>query len=251
MRSSNPVLKRAFETARMGWGSMTAANRSTVMTLQGTINKTLALSVLLVAGAGYAVWQMTTIANPYTLMWLSIGGGLVVALVTSFRPDWAPVTAPIYAVLEGIALGVISFFFEQIYPGIVAQAIGLTMSVFVVMLLGYKAGVIRATETFRSIVVSATMAIFVVYLMTWILRMFSWEVPYIHGSGIIGIVFSLIVVVVAALNLILDFDFIEQASEDGSMPKYMEWYAGFGLLVTLVWLYIEILKLLAKLRNDD
>ena len=184
----------------------------------------------------------------------AIGGalaGFVVALVTVFRKTWAPVTAPIYAVLEGLFVGAISAIFEARFPGIVMQAVMLTMGTLGALLLAYKSGVIKATENFKLGVVAATGGIFLLYLVNIVLRMLGFDgFGFIHESGAMGIAFSAFVVVIAALNLVLDFDFIESGAESGA-PKYMEWYGAFGLVVTLVWLYLEILRLLAKLNSRD
>ena len=157
-------------------------------------------------------------------------------------------TAPIYALLEGLALGGISAIFEARFPGIVVQAVGLTFGALFCLLIAYKSGMIKVTENFKLGVVSATGAIALFYVVSLLLGMFGISLPFIHGSGIIGIGFSLFVVAIAALNLVLDFDFIENGADRGA-PKYMEWYAAFGLIVTLVWLYIEILRLLSKIRS--
>ncbi len=175
-------------------------------------------------------------------------GGLVTALVTIFVPRVSPFTSPVYAACEGLFLGAISAVFETMYPGIVIQAVGLTVGVLAVMLFLYGTRVIRATEKFKMGVVAATGAVCLVYVVDMVLRLFGIAVPFIHDGGPIGIGFSLVVVVIAALNLILDFDFIEQGVKYQA-PKYMEWYGGFSLLVTLVWMYLEILRLLAKMRG--
>ena len=177
-------------------------------------------------------------------------GGFVVAIVTVFKQTWAPYTTPLYAALEGLALGGISYLFERSYPGIVAQAVFLTFGTLGALLFAYRSGIIRATENFKLGVFAATGGVGVVYLLSFVLGFFGISVPLIHSSGIFGILFSLFVVVIAALNLVLDFDFIEEGAERGA-PKYMEWYGAFGLLVTLVWLYLEILRLLAKLQRRD
>ena len=182
---------------------------------------------------------------------LTIGGaigGLIFAMVTIFKPQWAPVTAPIYAVLEGLFIGGISAFMERIYPGIVPQAAGLTFGILFALLAAYKSGLIRATENFKLGVVAATGGIFVIYIASFILGFFGISIPFLHDSGPIGIGISVFICIVAALNLVLDFDFIENGAEHGA-PKYMDWVGAFGLMVTLVWLYIEILHLLAKLRD--
>ena len=183
-------------------------------------------------------------------LWMMVGliGGMIVAFVTIFKKTWAPVTAPLYAVLEGFALGGISAILEATYEGIVIQAVALTFGTAGCLLIAYKSGVIKATENFRLGVVAATGGVMLIYLATYILGFFGIAIPYIHENGLIGIGFSLVVVVIAALNLVLDFDFIEKGAEHGA-PKYMEWYAAFGLMVTLIWLYIEILRLLSKLNS--
>jgi uncharacterized YccA/Bax inhibitor family protein len=176
-------------------------------------------------------------------------GGFVVALVTIFKRNWSPFTAPIYALLEGLALGGISAIFELRYPGIAIQAVGLTFGTLFVMLLAYKTGIIRATQGFKVGVIAATGGIAVFYLIGMVLRVFlHYQVPVIYAGGIWGILFSLFVVIVAALNLVLDFDLIE-SGVNGGAPKYMEWYGAFGLMVTLIWLYLEILRLLGKARR--
>ncbi|MCH2586429.1 MAG: Bax inhibitor-1/YccA family protein, partial [Planctomycetes bacterium] len=175
-------------------------------------------------------------------------GGLALALITMFAPKAAPFTSPLYALAEGLFLGALSAFVEMRFPGIAFQAVGLTFCTLFAMLALYTTGVIRATPAFKRGIMAATFGIMMIYLLSWILRMFSVEVPYIHGSGLVGIGFSLFVVVIAAMNLVLDFDLIEEGAKRG-LPKYMEWFAAFGLLVTLVWLYIEILHLLSKIRQ--
>lgn len=221
------------------------------MTVGGTVNKTALLLFGVIATAAISWHRTATATDPSALLgYILIGGigGFVVALATVFRKEWAPVTAPIYAALEGLFLGVISAFFEQMYPGIVFQAVILTFGTLASLLVAYRSGLIKATENFKLGVAAATGAIFMIYLVGFIMSFFGSGIPYIHESGTIGIAFSLFVVVIAALNLVLDFDFIEQGADQGA-PKYMEWYAAFGLLVTLIWLYLEILRLLAKLRS--
>jgi uncharacterized YccA/Bax inhibitor family protein len=219
------------------------------MTLQGAVNKTIALLALVVIGASYS-WNLYYNQGPEAVQPWMIGGligGFVFAMITIFKAAWAPKTAPIYAVLEGLALGGISAFFEARFPGIVIQAVGLTFGTLFALLFAYKARLIRVTENFKLGIFAATGGIAVVYLISFVGRMFGWQMPVIHESGPMGILFSLFVVVIAALNLVLDFDFIERG--DGVAPRYMEWYAAFGLIVTLVWLYLELLRLLSKLRD--
>jgi uncharacterized YccA/Bax inhibitor family protein len=182
-------------------------------------------------------------------MWGGLIAGLVFALFTIFLKTWAGVLAPCYAVCEGLALGGISAYFESMFSGIVIQAVGLTFGTTFALLLVYRSGLIKVTEKFKLGVFAATGGIFLVYLVCIVMNMFGSGIPLIHESGFIGIGFSVFVVIIATLNLVLDFDFIEHGAEQGA-PKYMEWYAAFGLLITLVWLYIESLHLIAKLRDN-
>ena len=179
-----------------------------------------------------------------------VSGGLILALVTTFKKEWAPVTAPLYALVEGFFLGAISAMYELRFDGIVFQAVALTFGTLGALLLAYRSGLIKATENFKLGVVAATGGIFLIYLVTFVLGFFGVNVPFVHESGLLGIGFSLFVVVVAALNLVLDFDFIESGVDAGA-PKYMEWYGAFGLMVTLVWLYVEFLRLLSKLQSRN
>jgi len=218
------------------------------MTLSGTANKTgLALFILLIV-ASY-VWNRGA-EDPALQLWIIVGvvAGLILAIATVLKKTWAPFTTPLYAAAQGLALGGISVVFEARYPGIVSQAVFLTFGTLAALLLAYRSGLIKATENFKLGVVAATGGIALLYLLSFILGFFGMNVPLIHSSGTYGILFSAFVVVIAALNLVLDFDFIETGVERGA-PKYMEWYGAFGLLVTLVWLYLEILRLLAKLQG--
>jgi uncharacterized YccA/Bax inhibitor family protein len=175
-------------------------------------------------------------------------GGLIFALITTFKKTWSPVTAPIYALLEGLVLGSISAVFEQRYPGIAIESVSLTFGTMFVLLLAYKSGMIKVTQKFRLGVIAATGAIFLFYLVEMGLGFFGIHFTSVNGSGWLGIGVSLVIVCVAALNLVLDFDFIESGVAAGA-PKYMEWYGAFGLMVTLIWLYLEMLRLMAKLRG--
>lgn len=246
MRTANPALNaKTFE--RSGYGQFDQS-----MTIQGTVNKTFLLLVLLVATA---LWPWSTffsgkVAQVMPMMWGGMIGGFIIAMITVFKKTWAPVLAPVYAILEGLALGALSAVFEQRFPGIVIQAVGLTFGTLFMLLFLYRTGLIKATENFKLGIFAATGGIALFYIISMVLGMFGISVPLIHSTGTFGILFSLFVVVIAALNLVLDFDFIEQGAEVGA-PKYMEWYAAFGLMVTLVWLYIEILRLLSKLRSRD
>jgi uncharacterized YccA/Bax inhibitor family protein len=239
IRSGNPVL--AGETFR-GVGTVTG---SETMTVGGTVNKTALLLAILFMTATFT-WGQGPAAAGYILV--GALGGMVVALITVFKKNWSPVTAPIYAALEGLALGGISVMFEGRYPGIVSQAVFLTFGTLAALLIAYRSGWIQATENFKLGVAAATGGIFFVYLISFVLSFFGMSIPLIHSSGTFGILFSLFVVVIAALNLVLDFDFIEQGAEQGA-PKYMEWYGAFALMITLVWLYLEILRLLSKLQE--
>lgn len=247
MRTANPALNdKTFDQFRAQ-----PIEADTAMTLQGVVNRTGILLALLVIGAMWT-WNIF-LNNPSAVTVWMIGGligGLIFAMITIFKAEWAPYTSPIYAILEGLAIGGISAMAEAQFPGVVLQAVGLTFGVLFCLLFAYTSGIIKATENFKMGVVAATGGIFVVYLATWILGFFGVNIPYIHGSGLIGIGFSLFVVVIAALNLVLDFDFIENGVKMGA-PKYVEWYAAFGLMVTLIWLYIEILRLLMKIQSRD
>ena len=181
-------------------------------------------------------------------VWGGAIGGLVLAIVTAFKKEWSPVTAPLYALVEGFFLGAISALYNHLYEGIVLQAVMLTFGIMFALLFAYRSGLIKATENFKLGVAAATGGIALIYIATIVLGLFGIKIPYIHDSGLIGIGFSLFVVVVASLNLVMDFDFIESGVEAGA-PKYMEWYGAFGLMVTLVWLYLELLRLLSKLRR--
>jgi uncharacterized YccA/Bax inhibitor family protein len=223
-----------------------------VMTVAGSVLKTSVLVVLLMVAAGYSWMQFRAGPTGDHFGWLitTAIGGLVTAVVTIFFPKASPFTAPLYAVLEGLFLGTISAIYEARFQGIMIQAVGLSIGVLVLLLVLYGTGLVRATEKFKIGIIAATGAVCLVYLVTLVLSLFGTRVPFIHEAGPIGIGFSVVVVAIAALNLILDFDFIETGSRRGA-PKYMEWYAGFSLLVTLIWMYLEILRLLSKLKSRD
>lgn len=252
MRTGNPALK---DSTFLDLGSGAIVHGSSgAMTINGTVNKTAFLLVLTLAAALYP-WSLY-FANPGNatvggLALVGAIGGFVVALITMFKQTWAPVTGPLYALLEGLFIGAISAFFEARYPGIVMQATALTFGTLGALLLAYRSGLIRATENFKLGVVAATGGIAILYLVNIGMRLFGFDgMGFIHEGSTVGILFSLFVVTIAALNLVLDFDFIEKGVEAGA-PKHMEWYAAFGLLVTLVWLYIEILRLLSKLQSRN
>lgn len=220
------------------------------MTLQGTVNKSFLLLVVLM---GCALWPWsqylsgnTAIVGPAMLIGLI--GGLVLALIISFKATLAPYLAVPYAACEGLAIGALSAALERRYPGIAIQAVALTFGVLASMLLAYKSGLIRATQRFRAIVVGATGAVMLLYLVSMVLGLFHVSVPFMYNSSPLSLGLSLVIIAIAALNLVLDFDMIESGVAQG-VPRYMEWYGAFGLLVTLVWLYLEILRFLAKARD--
>jgi len=245
MRTSNPALNaRTFADLRRD-------PTAPAMTLDGTVNKAAFLLFLVVVPAAWVWSQVRTALDPSVAgPWIVLGGigGFVAAIVTIFKKEWAPVTAPVYAALEGLVLGGLSALLETKYPGIVMQSVGLTFATLAAMLVAYRTGLIKATEKFKLGVIAATGAIALYYVVGLVLRLFGVAMPFVQGSSTASIVVSGVIVVVAALNLILDFDFIETGVAGGA-PKYMEWYGAFGLMVTLIWLYLEVLRLLAKTRG--
>jgi uncharacterized YccA/Bax inhibitor family protein len=225
------------------------------MTIKGTLNK-FGFMLLMLMGSAFYSWKEADNAGANVMPMILGGaiGGLVIAIVLMFKKEWAPYLAPLYALLEGLFIGAVSSFFNQAYPGIVMQAVGLTFSVGIGMYFLYAMRIIRATEKFKSILITATVGIALFYFAIMILRMFNVDIDqtmhFVNGGGPLGIGFSLLIVAIAALNLILDFDMIEQGAEMGA-PKYMEWYGAFGLMVTFVWLYMEILRLLSKFSSRN
>ena len=237
LRSGNPVLsKKTFDNT---------ISVSEKMTIEGTVNKT-AISLLILVGTGYLTFDTL---NPILLIGCGIGG-FIFALITIFKKEWAPITVPIYAALQGAMLGGISYMYNYLYDGIVTNAILLTVGILVSLLIAYRSGYIKATENFKLGIFAATGGIAIVYLINFIMGFFGSGIGVmnINNASPLSIGFSIVVVIIAALNLVLDFDFIEEGAEKGA-PKYMEWYGAFGLLVTLIWLYLEILRLLAKLNS--
>ncbi len=251
MQSGNPALnKNTFLDVANGTLS---ARGDDAMTINGTVNKTGMLLILVLVGAMYAWSQFSGPGSAPAMFPLVAGGaigGLVLALITVFKKTWAPVTAPLYALVEGVFIGALSAIFEARYPGIVMQAVGLTFGTMAAMLIAYRSGLIRATEKFKLGVVAATGGILLLYLAQFVMGFFGHSMGFISGNGTMAIGFSAVVVVIAALNLILDFDLIESGAQSGA-PKYMEWYGAFALVVTLVWLYLEILRLLSKLQSRN
>ncbi|MFA8434516.1 MAG: Bax inhibitor-1/YccA family protein [Marinifilaceae bacterium] len=248
-KSSNPVFSNKV------FSSSGVAEES--MTVNGTVNKIGLMLLLVVAAASYT-WRL--FFNDITpegmgasiTPWIIGGsvGGLIFALVTVFKPVWSPYTAPVYAICEGLLLGGLSAMFNSYYPGIVVQAVGLTFATLFAMLFAYKSGWVRVTQKFRTGIIAATGGIALFYLVTFVMSFFGVNLDFMYGSGNLSIGISLVVVVIAALNLVLDFDFIERGAAMGA-PKHMEWYGAFGLMVTLIWLYIELLRLLAKFAGRD
>lgn len=243
-RSGNPTLN---EETFANQGNYDNQER---MTIGGTVNKSFMALALLV---GAAVISWTMFANGYNMIPYMIGGvigGAILALIISFVPTTAPFLTPIYAIVKGLFLGALSAMYEVKTEGITLQAVLLTMCVFMGMLLVYRLGLIKATDGFRKGVITATAGVALVYLFSFILGFFGITIPYLHESSLLGIGISVVIIIIAALNFILDFNLIEEGAEQGA-PKHMEWYGAFGLLVTLVWLYIEIIRLLAKIANRD
>jgi uncharacterized YccA/Bax inhibitor family protein len=240
IRSGNPTLSsKTFENL--------SSSSSDVMTLDGAVNKTaISMGILLLAG----YYTYSNAIMDYILV--GTIGGLILALITIFKKEWSPTTVPIYALLEGLALGGISkMYADAFFPGIVPQAIMLTLGILFALLFAYKTRIIKATENFKLGLFAATAGVGVVYLISFFMSIFgSGGLPVMNpnNSSMLSIGFSLVVVVIASLNLVMDFDFIENGAQRGA-PKYMEWYGAFGLLVTLIWLYLEILRLLAKLSS--
>ncbi len=251
-KSSNPALKENIFHKDFSYSSE-------AMTINGTMNKTALMLLIVMAGAIFT-WNKFFAAiavNPEggaaaVMPWLVVGGigGLITALVTAFRPQSSGISAPIYAIFEGLLLGGLSAIFESMYTGIVMRAVALTLAVFLAMLFLYRSGIIKVTEKLKMGIFAATAGIAVVYLVSFIGGFFGMEFSFLHGNSNFSIGFSLLVVAIAAFNLVLDFSFIENAAEQGA-PKYMEWYGAFGLMVTLIWLYLEILRLLSKLASRD
>ncbi len=257
-KSGNPTLsEKRFKDTVLD----EVVNQGDVMTVKGTLNKFGFLFLLTLGTAFYSWTEFSGGGNVWPVMMLGAIGGFVVAIVMVFKKEWSPYLAPAYALLEGLFVGGVSAFFEYQattrtegfyaggYSGIVAQAVGLTFCVVAAMYLLYKFKIIQVTKKFRAIVLTATIGLGLFYLVIWVISMFGGAVPtFLYQGSAIGIGFSVFVVALAAMNLILDFDMIEQGAELGA-PKYMEWYGAFGLLVTIVWLYLEILRLLSKIRN--
>ena len=247
-KSGNPALsEKRFQNTVI-------SHDGEVMTERGTLNKFFFLFIMVMASASFT-WS-AFYQGKDVMPWMIGGaiGGLVVAIVMAFKPQWAQYLAPAYGLLEGVFIGAISALYNQAFaqsaPGIIMQAVVLTFGTVIAMFILYRTGVIKATERFKSIVITATMGIAIFYLLAMVLRMFGIDIAFLHEGSMLGIGISLFIVGIAALNLILDFDMIKKGAEAGA-PKYMEWYGAFGLMVTIVWLYIEMLRLLSKINSRD
>ncbi len=257
MNSQNPFLKNKSFSATSAVSRTSPSVEDAViidyndtMTVSGTMNKSLLMLILLVASAAFT-WSLTF--SGYNPIVLTIGGavvGLILVLIASFKPQYSTFLAPGYAIFEGLFIGGVSAIFETMYPGIVIQAVGATFVTFVVCLGLYKYKVVKVTEQFKSIVIAATLAIATYYILSWLLSLFINFQPVHHGNSMMSIGISVFVIVIAAMNLFLDFDQIEKGAEQ-KLPKYMEWFGAMGLMITLVWLYIEFLRLLSKLSSRD
>lgn len=250
MRTSNPTL--SSDTFYSGWARGTSD--TTRMSVQGVVVKTGLLLLLCLLSAGW-IWIKFSKAGAdvSALNGWSLGSALVgfgLAIATTFKKDWAPVTAPLYALVEGVFIGAISLVLEMSFPGIVLQAATCTFGTLAAMLFVYQSGLVKVTDTFRMMIVTATGGIAIAYLIMIALSFFGVNISFLAGNGLFSILFSVFVVGIAALNLVLDFDFIQQGAAKGA-PKLMEWYGAFALMVTLIWLYIEFLRLLSKLRSRD
>ena len=242
-KSGNPALKRS------ALDRIAALEKSDSATVRGTVTKVVILLALVLVGA-FSGWRIAASMTGSGAMILlgSMAGALVFALITIFSPKASPFTAPAYALLEGVLLGAISQVFNSAYNGIALQAILLTLTVFLSTLVLYTSGMVRVTQKMRAIIFIGTTAIALYYLVALVVGLFGGSVPLIYSSGPWGIAFSVVVVFIAAMNLLLDFDFIERTASS-KMPKVFEWYGAFGLMVTLIWLYLEILRLLSKIKN--
>ncbi len=242
IKSANPALNVNVFRNEMRYAT------TDTMTIQGTVNKTGIMLLLLVFTASFT-WNKFFLGQSVDkLMIAGVIVGVITAVITIFKKSWAPITAPIYALAQGLFLGGLSASFEMQYPGIVIQAVGLTFATLFCLLGAYKSGMIKVTENFKLGLAAAMGGLILFYMVSFVLSFFGVSMGLITSSGPFGIGFSLIVVAIAALNLVMDFDFIENGADMGA-PKYMEWYGAFGLMVTLIWLYIEILRLLAKLQS--
>lgn len=247
MRTSNPAFRDSTFSA-----VCSSDGQSNAMTMDGTVHRACVLLFLVVVGAGWAWARFSSVRHSREILaYLLVGffAGFLVALATILRPKWSPITAPIFALLQGLCLGVLSAALELRHPGIAIEAVALTFGTCFCLLLAYRSGLVRATKGLRLGTVAATGGIAVAYLASMVMSLIGVPMPHVLAGGVPGVIVSIIVVTVAALNLVLDFDFVERGIQSGA-PKYMEWYAAFGLMLTLIWLYLEMLRLLTKARSD-
>jgi len=245
-KSGNPTLSEKVFQSSM------STNYTETMTLRGTLNKFGFMLLMLMGSAFYSWKEFAGGGNVTPLIWIGLIGGFIVAIIITFKKEWAPYLAPAYGLLEGLFLGAISAYYNEAFatkaPGIVMNAVGLTFGTAIGMYFLYSFKIIKATEKFKAVIMMATAGIAIFYLISMVIGFFGVNMAFLHEGSLMGIGFSLVVVAVAALNLILDFDMIEQGTQAGA-PKYFEWYCAFGLMVTIVWLYLEILRLLSKLSD--
>ena len=243
MKSSNPILSdNVLE--------QTYALTERPMSISGTMNKLLILSLIMIIGAAAVFYQFSLQHYDFVNMIMTAGiiVGFICAIIIAFKTDLTKYLAPVYAFSQGAVLSGISCFFEKVYPGIVIQAISMTLIAVFSMAMLFKIGAIKATEKFKAVIFIATLAIMIFYIVSFIMSFFGVLPPYFYSSSILSIVVNVVIAVIAALNLIIDFDFIERGVQT-PLPSSFEWYGAFGLLVTILWLYIEILRLLSKLRD--
>ncbi len=240
-KTSNPVINEKALQKSAG----TLVQGGETMTVSGAVNKTLFLTAILLLTTVYSYVN----PNPI-LMWGGLIGGFIVVLISVFKPQYSNITAPIYAALEGFFIGGLSIAYASIYNGIIFQAVSITMAILFVMLFLYKSGIIKVTKSFRTGVIMATGAVALVYVVSMVLGMFGIQVPFLHQGGMIGIGISLVIIGIASMNLLLDFDNFEKGEQYGA-PIYMEWFSAMGLLITLVWLYLEILRLISMLSGRN
>jgi uncharacterized YccA/Bax inhibitor family protein len=241
-KSTNPMLRDSvFEKSKNSYGT-------NIMTINGTTNKVFVLFLILITGAWISWFSGSSLFSSTSALIALLITGIVLAIITSFNPKAAPITSPIYALVEGLLLGIISKMYSSFYNGIVAQAIIISIGIFLLTLFFYKTRIIKVTNKLRMGIVIATMGIALTYVADIVFSFFGTHIPFITDSGLIGIAFSLFVVIIASLNFLLDFDYIERVSQLNA-PKYMEWYLGFSIIVTFVWLYLEVLRLLSKIAG--
>ncbi len=242
--SSNPLMKEDTFKPKYDSSGMMINSDSDVMTVNGAVNKTILLFSLLLITASFGYLMPSSF-----LLYVGAGGVLVGFIAVRMKPHLAPYIAPMYALLHGLSVGTVTAIYSYQFDGIILQAVGLTFSTFAMMLMIYKSGLIEVTDKFRMGVSMAVGGVMLFYLVGWIGHIVGFELPLLHDNGIMGIGISVVILVIASLNLILDFDMFDRGEQQGA-PAYMEWVAAMGLVFTLVWLYMEFLRLLSKLQRD-